>query len=35
MKFNGPAMAYATVYPLTMVLRLIGAQMLILIFGPS
>ncbi|MFV0336624.1 MAG: TrkA C-terminal domain-containing protein, partial [Chthoniobacterales bacterium] len=33
-KFNGPALAYATVYPLTMVLRLISAQILILVFGP-
>lgn len=33
-KFNGPALAYATVYPLTMVLRLISAQVLILVFGP-
>lgn len=33
-KFNGPALAYATVYPLTMVLRLISAQVLVLVFGP-
>lgn len=32
-KSNGPALAYATVYPLTMVLRLVSAQLLVLIFG--
>lgn len=32
-KSNGPSIAYATVYPLTMVLRLITAQLLVLLFG--
>jgi putative transport protein len=30
---NGPSLAYATVYPLTMLLRVVSAQLLILIFG--
>lgn len=34
-KSNGPSLAYATVYPLTMVLRLVSAQLLILFFGPG
>jgi putative transport protein len=32
---NGPSLAYATVYPLTMVMRVVSAQLLILIFGPG
>jgi len=32
-KSNGPSLAYATVYPLTMILRLVSAQVLILVFG--
>lgn len=34
-KSNGPSIAYATVYPLTMVLRIVSAQLLILFFGPG
>lgn len=34
-KSNGPSLAYATVYPLTMVMRVVSAQMLILFFGPG
>ncbi len=30
---NGPALAYATVYPAAMVLRLVSAQILVLVFG--
>jgi putative transport protein len=32
---NGPSLAYATVYPLTMLLRVVSAQLLILIFGAA
>lgn len=32
---NGPSLAYATVYPLTMIMRVVSAQLLILIFGPG
>ena len=32
---NGPSLAYATVYPLTMLLRVVSAQLLILVFGPG
>ena len=32
---NGPSIAYATVYPLTMLLRVVSAQLLILVFGPG
>ncbi len=31
---NAAALAYATVYPLTMILRVLGAQMLVLLFAP-
>lgn len=32
---NGPSLAYATVYPLTMLMRVVSAQLLILIFTPN
>jgi len=32
-KSDAPSVAYATVYPLTMILRILGAQIMVIIFG--